>query len=67
MPFVKKVVIPKNPMAKSKRIKLTDKEPILCPAFSKNRALMVQQPETAKAANSPICELIMFNFCAKIG
>ena len=35
-------MIPKKPIANSNRIKFTDKEPILYPAFSKNNALIVQ-------------------------
>ena len=53
-PRLKNVVIPRKPIAKRRRMKLTDNEPILCPAFSKNKALMVQQTETPNPANSPI-------------
>jgi len=62
IPRVKNVVMPRKPIAKNKRIKLTDKELILCPAFSKNSALIVQQTETPNPAISPICELIIFFF-----
>ena len=41
-------------IAINKRMKFTDNEPILCPAFSNVRALTVQQMETPKPAISPI-------------
>jgi len=43
-------------MANNSRIKLTDKELILDPAFSKKSELNVQQTEAPKPAISPICD-----------
>jgi hypothetical protein len=43
-------------IAINKRIKFTDNDPIFDPAFSKKRALMVQQTDTPIPAISPICD-----------
>jgi hypothetical protein len=53
---VKNVVNPKKRIA-SKSLKiLTDNEPIRRPAFSKKRALNVQQTAVSNAAISPMCD-----------
>ena len=55
---MKNVVMPRKIIAKNNRMILTDSEPTLCPAFSKKRALNVQQTATRRAANSPMCDCI---------
>ena len=58
-PRVMEQKILRNKKAKSKRMMFTANDPTLLPAYSNANAVIVQKKATAKAANSPICDVIL--------
>jgi hypothetical protein len=59
-PRVTQAARPKSMIADISRMIFTDNEPILLPAFSKNRALKVQHTATQRAEISPVYTFIYF-------